>query len=544
MKAGPSPSYSDDAGHRGAGVGSSRPNSLQPLATVQDSNRESTDSLLPTLDGAAAGGSSDSTPVSARSSLNRALDRILNGPLSVEAARFGFPLAIGMGLQTTFNLVDAYIIARLEGTTATASMAAIANCDNVAAVGTILSYGLSIASGTIISRKHGEGDQEGVRRVAWQSLLLLLFLSVFFAVFGGFGADFVLRTVMDAKGQVAEVGVPYLKITMAGSGSIFLLLHLITIQRALGSSKTPISMLVFANAFNLVLAVLLVYGPGEAPTVFAWGPPIADALGLPRLELAGAAWATVLARLFALVPTFIICYRRHGLFRRDSRRAPCPNIMRRVWDVGWPTSSQLVVRILAVLALIAFAQRGYTTDTDQSTATSLGVVLRWETMAMFVGLGWGSASQTFMGQNLGAGNHVRAHRSGWVMMFYNAVMMGAFALACSLWGESMLGVFTTDQAVLATGLDYFHWVTPSYVGLGIGIVLGSAIQGAGATRLTFLLDVAVILMFQIPACWLVVHVFHASAQTLWQTVALTYVVSALVYVFAYRRGGFLHTQLR
>jgi putative MATE family efflux protein len=543
VKAGPFPSHPDDS-HLPSGVGSSRPSALQPLTNGQDVNRDSNDPLTPSLPPLNSEIHAESVPVSARSgSLRRAMDRILNGPLAVEAARFGFPLAIGMGLQTTFNLVDAYIIARLEGATATASMAAIANCDNVAAVGTILSYGLSIASGTIISRKHGEGDDEGVRRVAWQSLLLLLFLSVCFAVLGGFGADFLLRTVMDAKGQVAEVGVPYLKITMAGSGSIFLLLHLITIQRALGSSKTPISMLIFANAFNLLLAVLLVYGPGDAPAVFAWGPPLASALGLPRLELAGAAWATVLARLVALVPTFIICFRRHGLFQRDSRRAPCPNIMRRVWDVGWPTSSQLVVRILAVLALIAFAQRGYTTETDQSTATSLGVVLRWETMAMFVGLGWGSASQTFMGQNLGAGNHVRAHRSGWMMMFYNALMMGAFALACNLWGPSMLGVFTADPAVLQTGLDYFRWVTPSYVGLGIGIVLGSAIQGAGATRLTFLLDVAVILMFQIPACWLVVQAFHAPAQALWQTVALTYVVSALVYVVAYRRGGFLHTQL-
>lgn len=483
------------------------------------------------------------SPRSERVPVSRAVDRILNGPLATEAARFGFPLAVGMGLQTTFNLVDAYIIARLQGTTATASMAAIANCDNVAAVGTILSYGLSIATGTIISRRHGEGDEEGVRRVAWQSLLLLMFLSLLFAGIGLFGADFLLRDVMDAKGQVAEVGVPYLRVTMAGSGSIFLLLHLITIQRALGSSKTPISMLVFANAANLLLAVLLVYGPGEAPPIFAWGPQIAEMLGLPRLELVGAAWATVLARLVALVPTFFLCFHRHGLFRAQSRNRPCPRVMRRIWDVGWPTSSQLVVRIVAVLAVIAFAQRGYTTDTDQGTATALGVVLRWETMAMFVGLGWGSASQTFMGQNLGAGNYRRAHQSGWLMTIYNSLMMGAFALACVAWGPKMVEFFTTDPAVVQTGLEYFRWVAPSYVGLGIGIVLGSAIQGAGATRQTFLLDVAVILMFQIPACWIVVQSLHSPAETLWKVVALTYWVSAIVYVVAYRRGGFLHTQV-
>lgn len=469
--------------------------------------------------------------------------RILKGPLAVEVARFGIPLAIGMGLQTTFNLVDAYIIARLGGSIAHASMAAIANCDNVAAVGTILSYGLSIATGALISRRHGEGDEEGVRRIAWQSLLLIAGLSAIFALIGLFGSDFLLRSVMQAKGPVAEVGVPYLRVTMAGSGSIFLLLHLITLQRALGSSKTPISMLIFANAANLVLAVLLVYGPGDAPTVFSWGPPIADALGIPRMGLVGAAWATVLARTLALLPTFFIAFKRHKLFHDEHRELPDPAVMKRIWDIGWPTSSQLVVRIIALLAVIAFAQRGYTSLENQDTATALGVVLRWETMALFVGLGWGSASQTFIGQNLGAGNITRAQQSGWYMTVYNGAMMAAFALACLLWGEHMIAFFSPGTGVVETGLEYFQWVAPSYVGLGVGIVLGSAIQGAGATRQTFLLDLGVVFLFQIPACWFVVSVLHAPAIRLWQVVAATYLVFAVVYVIAYRRGTFLRTTL-
>jgi putative MATE family efflux protein len=492
------------------------------------------------------GADSISKPVRAKLdslALHPNVRRILKGPLALEVLRFGIPLAIGMGLQTTFNLVDAYIIARLGGSVAQASMAAIANCDNVAAVGTILSYGLSIATGTLISRRHGEGDHEGVRRIAWQSTLMIAFLSAAFALIGLFGSDFLLHSVMQAKGPVAEVGIPYLRVTMAGSGSIFMLLHLITIQRALGSSKAPISMLIFANAANLLLAVLLVYGPSEAPAVFSWGPPLARALGIPRMGLVGAAWATVLARALALLPTVIIAYKRHHLFHADSRKPIDACVMRRIWDIGWPTSSQLVVRIIALLAVIAFAQRGYTTDQNQNTATALGVVLRWETMALFVGLGWGSASQTFIGQNLGAGNLSRAQHSGWYMTAYNALMMSAFAFACTVWGEPMIAFFSPDAGVVETGLEYFRWVAPSYVGLGIGIVLGSAIQGAGATRQTFMLDLAVVFLFQIPACWFVVSVLHAPAAALWQVVAATYLLFAVVYVVAYRRGGFLRTIL-
>ena len=46
---------------------------------------------------------------------DRATARILAGPLPFEVARFGTPLALGMGLQVTFNLVDAYLIAYKRG---------------------------------------------------------------------------------------------------------------------------------------------------------------------------------------------------------------------------------------------------------------------------------------------------------------------------------------------------------------------------------------------------------------------------------------------
>jgi Na+-driven multidrug efflux pump len=107
----------------------------------------------------------------------------------------------------------------------------------------------------------------------------------------------------------------------------------------------------------------------------------------------------------------------------------------------------------------------------------------------------------------------------------------------------MIEFFSPSGGVVETGVEYFKWVAPSYVGLGVGIVLGSAIQGAGATRQTFLLDLAVVLLFQIPVCWFVVQVLDQPAERLWQVVALTYLVFAVVYVLAYRRGTFLKAAL-
>jgi putative MATE family efflux protein len=468
-------------------------------------------------------------------------DRILSGSLPLQVARFGTPLALGMGLQTTFNLVDAYILGRLEHETASAALGAIGICDQIVALGTIVSYGISVATAAIVSRRQGEGDTEGVRRVAWQSLLLVLVLSAAAAAFGLLAAGTVMRDIVGAKGRVAEVGTAYLRAMVGGSFTIFLLLHLTTLQRALGSSKTPITMLLVANALNFVLAVLLVYGPGSAPAVFAWGPPIAEALGLPRMELMGAAWATILARAVVLVPTLLVLVRRFGLFRRPAWASPDREVIRRIWDIGWPTSVQLVVRIAAMLFVHSLVARAYTTETDQSATTALGIVFRLETMALFVGLGWGSAAQTFVGQNLGANAKDRAKASGAYATLYNALMMALLAWLYRVEGERIVAFFDEAPGVVAVATHYIAWVGPSYVGLGIGIVLGSAIQGAGATRATLLYDSLVVVLFQVPLSYLVVFAWQLGEVRLWQVVAATYVAYALVYVRAYRRGKFLNT---
>ncbi|MBK7586031.1 MAG: MATE family efflux transporter [Myxococcales bacterium] len=467
--------------------------------------------------------------------------RIRTGPIPFEVARFGAPLALGMGLQVTFNLVDAYLISRLPHDVAGPALGAIGICDQLAALGTIVSYGLSVATAAIVSRKQGAGDPAGVRQTAWQSLLCVLVLSAIFSGLGLFGAHWLVADLVGAKGQVAVLGAEYLKVMLAGSFTIFLLLHLTTLQRALGSSKTPASLLVLANVLNFVFAVLLVYGPGDAPPLFSWGPPVARVLGIPRLELLGAAWATVLARVVVLIPLTFSLVRRFGLFGSDGRGRPDLGAMRSLWRVGWPSSTQLVVRIAAMLVMHSLVARAYTTAADQSATTALGIVFRLETMALFVGLGWGSAAQTFVGQNLGAKSPERAKASGWYAALYNAAMMALLAIAYRVWGGDIVGFFDRDQQVIDLGVSYVGTVGPSYIGLGIGIVLGAAIQGAGATKLTLSLDSLVVFGFQLPVAWLVVFGWAQPLERLWVVVAATYAAFALVYIVAYRRGAFLKT---
>jgi hypothetical protein len=72
-------------------------------------------------------------------------------------------------------------------------------------------------------------------------------------------------------------------------------------------------------------------------------------------------------------------------------------------------------------------------------------------------------------------------------------------------------------------------------------VLGSAIQGAGATAQTLKLDVLVVSLVQLPLC-LLVWWLGLDVLWLWTAISFTYVCFAVAYVISYSRGKFLATR--
>ena len=102
--------------------------------------------------------------------------RILKAPLPWAVFRLGAPLALAMVLQGLFNLVDQYLIARLPPSVSDPSLDALGICDMVAALGTIVSYGVSTATATLLAQYKGAGDDARVARVAWASIGIVLAL--------------------------------------------------------------------------------------------------------------------------------------------------------------------------------------------------------------------------------------------------------------------------------------------------------------------------------------------------------------------------------
>lgn len=462
-------------------------------------------------------------------------DRLLHGPLAMGVLRFGTPLALAMVLQVLFNLVDQYLIARLSGTVRDASLDALGICDMVAALATIISYGYSSATATLVSQAKGRGDDDEVARLAWGSLGAVTLLGLVLGLAGALFADPIVGTLLGAKGAVRALGASYLRVIMGGVVTVFLMFQGTSIQRALGGSKRTLVAFVVGNVLNLFFAVLLVYGPGEAPTVFSWGPPIARALHLPRWELVGAAWATVIARAIACAIPVALLASQLRVRARGVSFFPRRDDLRRTLSLAWPTSTQFTVRIAAVLLVIALVHHYYTTPANSDAGTAYALCLRMETMALFVSMGWGSAAQTVVGMCVGASMTARARLGGWYAAGFNAATMVVLAVLYRFGGEAFLTFFTPSAEVVRIGVGYLGVVGPSYALFGFAIVLSNAIVGAGAARLALFMDAALVFVAQLPLMLVVAAAMRAPKEVLWWSIAGVYALSALGYAALWRR---------
>jgi putative MATE family efflux protein len=369
-------------------------------------------------------------------------------------------------------------------------------------------------------------------------------LSIVFGAIGLFASPLVIYGVMQAKGEVAELATGYLQIAMGGAYSIFFLLQITAILRAYGHSKTAAVLLVSGNVLNVVLNLVLVYGPGPTPEYFAFAQPVAVALGIPRMGLNGTAWATLIGRTVPVIFGLIVLWRTvRGDRSGFSMFHPEWRMLSRLVKIGWPSSAQLVVRIGAILVFLSLINSNYTTDADAHTLTAYSICLRLETLVLFLGMGWGAAASTYVGTNLGAKQRTRAHRAGWIAASYNAVLTAVMVALFIEYSDPILGFFEHSPDVLASGREYLTFVAPSYVLVAIGVVLSQALTGAGATLASLVLDASVLVLAVVPAAIVVTEAAGAPPVGLWVTMAVGNAVIAAVFAVYYAKGKFLDKRI-
>jgi putative MATE family efflux protein len=375
------------------------------------------------------------------------LARVLRSPHDREILRLAVPALGALAAEPLYLLTDTAIVGHLG----TPQLAALALAATLLSTLTSLCIFLTYGTTAAVARLHGAGEEERAGALAAQALWLAAAiggaLTVLVVAFAG-----PAITLLGGEGEVGRLAERYVRISAPG-----LLFALVALAgqgylRGIADLRTPLVILIAANAVNVVLEVLFVYG-------LDWG-------------LDGSAAGTVIAQAGMGLAFLVLLLRAPAATRR-----PRPDLLAPLLRTG----GHLVVRTGALLgsflvASAVLARIGEASLGAHQIAFQLFVFLALVLDAIAI------AGQVIVGRSLGAGHVDTAYAAAARMIGLSVAFGGALAVILLGLSEVLPHAFTDDPAVIERAQEIWPLFALMQPLGGAVFALDGILIGAGDTR--------------------------------------------------------------
>jgi len=403
--------------------------------------------------------------------------RLTEGPVGRHLVSLTIPMIWGILAFMTFNVADTYFVGRLGSS----QLAAMSFTFPVVMILFSIGIGLGAGTSSIVARAIGVGDRERVKRLTTDGLILAFLTVVVLSILGvltidplfsamGAGPD-LLPMVRDYM-VIWYIGIVFLVVPMVGMAAI----------RATGNSRLPSLVMIAAALVNILLDPLLIFG----------------LLGFPRLELQGAAIATVIARAFTLVVAlWMLHFRLHMLTLAWPGWARVGRSWAAILHVGLPAAGTNVIIPLATAVVVAMIA-----TYGPEAVAGFGAATRIEAMTLVIFYAMSAIIGPFVGQNLGAGKPARIEQA---MRLSVCFCFGFGALiAVLLWNfaEPLARLFSDDPLVVTVAASYLVIVPISYGGAGVVMIANAAFNGLGLPGKAVAVSVTRVVVLYVPIAYL------------------------------------------
>ena len=404
------------------------------------------------------------------------------------------PMLVAALLQNLQSLIDLFWV----GSLGPHALAAVALGGTILMILFPMLMGLSTGTVALVARAVGAQRWDEAGAVASQSMMLALVMGGLTAIVTPFISEHLL-VLLGASGEVLAEGNAYLRISLWGSFTVFLLFIGNSALQGAGDAVTPMVIMAVSNVLNIFLAPLFIFGLGP----------------IPAMGVAGAALAMVLAQaVAAAIAIHVLLSGRARLHARLSEWRPSLSLSWRILRIGIPGSGQMLARSLMGAVLMRVVA-----SCGKEAVAAYGTGLRLHMIILMPAFALGGAAATLVGQNLGAGQPERARRAAWLAAGVDVGFMIVAGILLLAAAPAIIRVFSPDPEVISIGAQYLRTVSPFYVFAALGIVIGRALNGAGDSLTPMIVTIVSLWGLQVPLAIYLARVWQPSTQGIWWAIA-------------------------
>lgn len=419
--------------------------------------------------------------------------------------------AIGQSLlETLVFLVDRAMLGR-HGS---ASLAAMQICGPLA--WSIYSVIGAFSAGTVALVGRATGAQEpGVSSAALRaSLFIALGAGALAAGLGLLLLGPILSLFPAASPQVQDAARGYLQIALPAM-PLLLVEHVAAVTMAAsGNTRAPFLVALGANAINVALNWVLIFGN----------------LGAPALGARGAAIGTLVAIAASAVCLLVLLGRRDGVVTWRGRGGEWQAI-RRIVRVAGPAFAEKAVQHAGFFGFVTMI--GALGSVAMAANQALVSI---ESVCFLSADGFGLAAASMVSRRLGARRPREATFGALTAVALAVALLAACGLLFVAIPRALLFAFSPDVAIVAAGLPCLYVAAVAAPFMGASIVLANSVRGAGDTRTAFAVTLVGGLVVRLIATYLFAFTLELGLVGVWLGSTADWIVRCLILSVVFARG--------
>jgi multidrug resistance protein, MATE family len=376
----------------------------------------------------------------------------------------------------------------------------------------IFASGLLLGLDTLVSQSFGAGDLEDCRHSLINGVWLAIFLVT--PVMVALEVCLHMLSTLGIDPGVLQATTPYMRVLNFSALPLLLFFGMRRYLQSVNVVRPIMVALVTANLVNLAGNLIFVFGR----------------FGAPRMGATGAAWATLLSRVYMMIVVAAVILKHdprliHSSWKPDFTR------VKRLLTLGFPAALQIGLET-AVFATI-------TVLIGRIGALALGahqIALATVSTTFMIPLGISSAASVRVGHAIGRRDPHGAARSGWTAMALGAIVMTIAGIMLITIPQWIARIFTPNPAVIAAGATLLRVAAFFQLFDGLQVVATGALRGAGDTRTPAYCHFAGYWIIGLPAGALLCFHYGLGAAGLWMGLSGGLILIGIVLLLAWRRA--------
>ena len=418
------------------------------------------------------------------------------------------PMIISMLVQALYNVVDSVFVAQIneEALTAVSLAFPVQNLMIAIAAGT------GVGINALLSRNLGEKNFDGANAAAKNGIFLGIISYLIMAVVGLAGSH-LFFTVQTDDPLIVRYGTQYMLIITIVSVGIFMQ---ITFERLLQSTgKTIYNMITQGTGaiINIVLDPILIFGM----------------FGLPRMEVAGAALATVIGQVVAVcMSLYFNCKKNTDLDLNMRGFRPDKTIIATIYKVGVPS-----IIMQSITSVMVFGMNKILLPFSSTAAAVFGVYFKLQSFIFMPIFGLNNGMIPIVAYNYGARDKKRIMSTvNLSVMIAVGIMLVGLAIF-QIFPAQLLGFFGASENMLEIGIPALRIISLSFIFAGYCIIVISVFQALGNGVYSLLVSVARQLFVILPVAYFFAEVFGLSR--IWWALPIAEIVAVVVTSLLFKR---------